>query len=82
MQKIIVSASLVLLVLLIGTACKKTYTCSCTFSYQVDGQTVTENASSIDEFRSKSQASESCHDREHDYLNSGASGAECISVVK
>ena len=82
MHKTVLILPLVLLAFLGLTACNKTYTCDCTFSYQVDGQTVTENATSVDEFRSKSQASESCQDRAEDYLNTGASAAECVSSVK
>ncbi len=63
-------------------ACKKEYICSCSFSYVVDGQTMTETASYEDEFRSHSQAREACDGHAENYINTGASSAECVSVVK
>jgi len=81
MRKILMSLSLVSLTVLVGTACKKEYTCACTFSYQVDGQTVHDSGVYIEEYSSKSQANESCQDWEEIYLNQGATSSECVSSV-
>ncbi len=79
MKKSIVRLPLVLLAFLALTACKKEYTCSCSFSYQVDGQTVNDTGTYINEYSSKSQAKESCQDWEETYINTGASSADCVS---
>ena len=79
MKKSILRIPLVLLALLALTACKKDYTCTCNFSYLVDGQTVNETGTHISDFSSKSQAKEFCADWEETYINTGASSADCVS---
>ena len=81
MLKSIYRLSIVLLALFTCAACEKGYTCACTFTYQVGGQTISDDALSVEEFRSKSQAKEFCDDREEDYLTTGASAANCVSSV-
>lgn len=73
--------SLVLLALLALTACKKEYTCTCSFSYQANGQTVYDTGTYIDEYRTKSNAIQYCDEHEESYLNTGASSVDCVSSV-
>lgn len=63
-------------------ACKKEYTCSCSFSYLVNNQPVTETASFDIKYRSSAEATEACDDRRDDYLLNGANTVTCVSTVK
>lgn len=80
MRNIFPSLSILLLFVTL-TACKKEYTCACTFSYLVNGQTVTEEGTYIDEYNSKTRANEACQDWEDTYINSGATASSCVSTV-